>query len=321
MNTRHLVDRELLPVLEVMPARVLDAATLPQIRADAEARFAFLGTPALEPQLRTIAGPEGPLELYCYDPAPQANNRPALLHVHGGGMVLGSARSMQHGPAGIAAAAGMPVVSVNYRLAPEHPFPAPQQDCLAALTWLGTNAAQLGIDPGRIGIIGESAGGGLAAATALMARDTGGPALAAQFLTYPMLDHRTGGADCPYRNASTGEFVWTRAANQFGWAALQGSYSPVDHRRGWFSPSRAETLTRLPPTWIGTGSLDLFMDENLDYARRLTDAGVPVELHVYPGAIHAFNLMPDAALTKAFSRDLLGAISRWLQAPPPPPPQ
>ncbi|MFC0587906.1 alpha/beta hydrolase [Novosphingobium aquiterrae] len=313
MSTRHLVDPDLLPLLDLMPGFALSHDALPAIRDQAEQRFAFLGDPPLQAQIHQVEGPDGPVEVYLYDPAPGTSGRPALLHVHGGGMVLGSVKSMQHGPSGMAMALGIPVASVEYRLAPEHPFPAPQQDCLAALHWLSDSAASLGIDPARIGIIGESAGGGLAAAVAQMARDLGGPPLAAQFLTYPMLDHRTGGTDCRYANPATGEFVWNRAANRFGWAALQGSYPVDDDRAGWFSPSLAASLAGLPPTWIGTGSLDLFFDEDLDYARRLVAAGVPVELHSYPGAIHAFNVMADSALAKGFTRDLLGAISRMLR--------
>ena len=112
-----------------------------------------------------------------------------------------------------------------------------------------------------------------------MARDLGGPALAAQFLTYPMLDHRTGSDACPYGNPATGEFVWTRAHNSFGWEAVRGDYAANDDRKGWFSPSLADDVAGLPPTWIGTGSLDLFLDEDLDYALRLVKAGVPLELH------------------------------------------
>jgi acetyl esterase len=315
MTTRHLVDPEILPMLELMPTRAFDLSAIPQVRADSEARFAFLGAPPLTPEIKVIDGPAGPLDIYWYDPQPGAADRPAVLHIHGGGMILGSAKTMQHGPAGLAMAHGIPVASVEYRLAPENPYPAPQEDCLAGLQWLADSAAQLGVDPARIAIAGESAGGGLAAAVALMARDQGGPALAAQILTYPMLDHRTGGAACPYNNGHTGEFVWTRSANQVGWAALQGGYAANDHRKGWFSPALAEELTGLPPTWIGTGSLDLFLDENLDYTRRLINAGIPAELHVYPGAVHAFNLVAEAGIAKAFNRDMLSATAKLLGLP------
>lgn len=312
MSTKHLVDPSLLPLLELMPGTAFSHDALPQIRDQYAQRFAFLGEPAITPEVKVIPGPAGPLEIYWYDPAPGTAGRAALYHIHGGGMVIGSARAMQHGPAGMAAALGIPVASVEYRLAPEHPFPAPQEDCLAGLRWLADNAAELGVDPARIAIIGESAGGGLAAATALMARDQGGPALAAQFLVFPMLDHRTGTAECPYRNPATGEFVWTRDSNRFGWEALRGDYAPTDQRKGWFSPSLADSLAGLPPTWIGTGSLDLFLDEDLDYARRLIGAGVPVELHSYRGAVHAFQAIADSPPAQAFNRDLLGAAARWL---------
>lgn len=313
MSTRHLVDPDFLPLIDLMPAGHFSAETLPRIRADSTARYSILPPPPIEGEVKVIDGPGGPLEVLWYDPAPGARDRPALLHIHGGGMVLGSARMMQAGPSGLAAALNIPVASVEYRLAPEHPFPAPQQDCLAALAWLAASAGEFGIDAGRIAVIGESAGGGLAAATALMARDTGGPALAGQFLVYPMLDHRTGSAACPYGNPTTGEFVWTAGANVFGWEALRGDYVPDDARKGWFSPALADDLANLPPTWIGTGSLDLFFDENLAYARRLVAAGVPVELHSLPGAIHAFNVMADSALAKSHARSLLEAISRLLQ--------
>ena len=313
MTTRHLVDPEILPLIEAMPSVEFASASLPQVRIESEERFKFLGEPPLAAEVKLIESPGGPLEIYWYDPAPGQAGRAALLHIHGGGMIIGSARGMQFGPSSMALALGFPVASVEYRLAPETPFPGPQEDCLAALTWLAGNAAELGIDSQRIGIIGESAGGGLAAATALMARDLAGPKLAAQFLTYPMLDHRTGSEDCRHRNRHTGEFIWTRASNRFGWECLRGNYPANDARKGWFSPSLADDLAGLPPTWIGTGSLDLFFDEDLDYARRLVDAGVPVELHSYPGAIHAFNAMGEASIAKCFNRDLLSAIGRMLQ--------
>jgi len=310
--TRHLVDPELLPLLDLMPGIDFAQVDLPELRQASNARYAFLGNPPLAPRIETIAGPGAPLELFIYDPAPGTDNRAALLHIHGGGMIMGSARAMQLGPANMARSLGIPVVSVEYRLAPEHPFPTPQEDCYAALCWLAEHADELGLDRQRIGVTGESAGGGLAAAVALMARDRKGPPLAGQFLTYPMLDHRTGGPDCPYGNPVTGEFVWTAAANQFGWAALRGDYRADDACKGWYSPALAEDLARLPPTWIGTGSLDLFLDEDLAYARRLIAAGVPVELHVYPGAIHAFNAVAESRLAKAFGRDLMSAIALGL---------
>lgn len=311
MNTRHLVDREIAPIIDLFPRVDLDAAPIAQIRARAAETYAILPPPVIAPEKLVVpsihGGPD--IMVFLYRPATTHPDGGAILHIHGGGMVMGSVEQMQAGPAALAAAAGVPVVSVEYRLAPEHPFPAPQEDCHSALSWLAAQANAFGFNANRIVVAGESAGGGLAAALAIMARDLGGPEIAGQLLTYPMLDHRTGSETCPYNNPTTGEFIWTRASNQFGWAALQGDYKADDARRGWFSPSLAEDLSSLPPAYIATGSLDLFFDENLDYARRLVAAGVPVDLHSYAGAIHAFNAIPDAALSQRFNGGLLAAAA------------
>lgn len=311
MDTRHLVDPEIAPLIDLFPRVDLDSAPIAQIRAKAAETYSILPPPVIAPEKLVVpsihGGPDIPV--FLYRPAETRPGGGAILHIHGGGMVIGSALQMQAGPAALAAAAGVPVASVEYRLAPESPFPAPQEDCHSALAWLAGQADALGFDAGRIIVAGESAGGGLAAALAIMARDLGGPTIAGQLLTYPMLDHRTGTAACPYNNPMTGEFIWTRASNRFGWRALQGDYKADDARRGWFSPSLADDLSNLPPAYIATGSLDLFFDENLDYARRLVAAGVPVDLHSYAGAIHAFNAIPDAALSQRFNGGLLVAAA------------
>ena len=311
MDTRHLVNPEIAPIIDLFPRVDLDAAPIAQIRAKAAETYAILPPPVIAPEKRIVPSIHGGpgVTVFLYRPAATHPGSGAILHIHGGGMVMGSAEQLQAGPAALAAAAGVPVASVEYRLAPENPFPAPQEDCHSALAWLAGQADALGFDAGRIIVAGESAGGGLAAALAIMARDLGGPAIAGQLLTYPMLDHRTGGDACPYNNPTTGEFIWTRASNRFGWRALQGDYQANDERRGWFSPSLAEDLSNLPPAYIATGSLDLFFDENLDYARRLVSAGVPVDLHSYAGAIHAFNAIPDAALSQRFNGGLLAAAA------------
>ena len=316
-RTRHLIDPELLPALEILPGFEFSAETLPAIRDGLSGLVKALAEPLIVPVEKVIDGPEGPVVVFWYDPSPGARDRPALLHIHGGGMVIGSARQMAHAASALAASIGVPVASVEYRLAPETAFPGPQEDCYAALLWLASGAAGLGVDPQRIAVTGESAGGGLAAAVAQMARDRGGPNLVAQILSYPMLDHRVGGKADPWCNRHTGEFVWTRDSNQFGWESLRGNYGIEDARKGWFSPSLAGNLAGLPPAWIGVGSLDLFFDENLDYARRLVDAGVPVELHVYPGAFHGFNILEDANVVKYFARDLLNGAVRLLGLPAP----
>ncbi|MGN6689979.1 MAG: alpha/beta hydrolase [Sphingopyxis sp.] len=311
MTTRHLVDPEIAPLLDLFPRIDLGAAPIADIRASAARSYAILPPPVIAPERLSVpsihGGPDIPV--FLYRPSAARPGSGAILHIHGGGMVMGSVEQAQAAPAILAATAGVPVVSVEYRLAPEHPFPAPQEDCHSALAWLASQAETLNFDAARIVVAGESAGGGLAAALAIMARDLGGPAIAGQLLTYPMLDHRTGSDDCPYNNPTTGEFIWTRASNRFGWKSLQGDYAADDVRRGCFSPSLAEDLSGLPPAYIATGSLDLFFDENLDYARRLVAAGVPVDLHSYAGAIHAFNAIPDAALSQRFNSALLAAAT------------
>ncbi len=318
MSTRHLVDHEIAPLLDLFPRVDLDSAPIAELRAKASETYGFLPPPVIAAEEIIVpsihGGPD--IAVFLYRPETTDPRAGAILHIHGGGMVMGSAQQIQSVPAMLAAAAGVPVASVEYRLAPEHPFPAPQEDCHSALTWLAGKAEAYGFDAGRIVVAGESAGGGLAAALAIMARDLGGPAIAGQLLTYPMLDHRTGSDACPYENPTTGEFIWTRPSNRFGWSALQGDYKADDARRGWFSPSLADDLSNLPPAYIATGSLDLFFDENLDYARRLVAAGVPVDLHSYAGAIHAFNAIPDAAISQRFNGGVLAAAAAMTAAAP-----
>jgi acetyl esterase len=227
-------------------------------------------------------------------------------------MVIGSAEMSRASMPPVALTHDVVVVSVEYRLAPETAFPGPQEDCYSGFLWLVEHAGALGVDPNRITVMGESAGGGLAAALTQMVRDRGGQRLAGQVLIYPMLDHRTGGADCQWRNPSTGEFIWKPRNNQFGWESLRGPYLPNDARKGWFSPALAESLADLPPAYIAVGALDLFLDEDLDYARRLSAAGVPVEVHVYPGAIHGYDMMSEAAVSKQAYGNLSAALAKML---------
>lgn len=313
MTTRHLVDPELLPLIDLGQLPPITRENLAETRVAMAARFAGLPKPKIEPTRYLAPGADGvEVPMLVYEPPRTQVPRPAILHIHGGGMFSGVADLTALGPAPIALDLGFVVASVAYRLAPETPFPVPHEDCYAAALWLFANAGKLAIDPARIAVSGVSAGGGLAAALALMARDRGGPRLAAQFLTYPMLDHRTGGRDDRYRNPTTGEFMWTRELNQFGWNALRGDYAADDARTGWFSPSRSEDLSKLPPAWLTTGSLDLFFDETLDYAQRLCAAGVSVECHSYAGAVHGFNGLAEAKVTHQFNQDYARALARML---------
>jgi acetyl esterase/lipase len=218
----------------------------------------------------------------------------AVLYLHGGGMILG----LEH--LGVVydlavreyvATSGVPMLMVDYRIAPEHPHPTPVEDCYAALRWLVDNAATLGVDPARIAVMGDSAGGGLAAGVSLLARDRGGPAIAQQLLIYPMLDDRAQTPDpqlLPF-------LTWTYDDNVTGWGALLGESVGTDTVSPYAAPARATDLTGLPDTYIDTGDLDIFRDEDVAYARRLSDAGVPTELHLHPGCPHAFEALAHRA--------------------------
>jgi acetyl esterase/lipase len=201
----------------------------------------------------------------------------------------------------------MVVVSVDYRLAPESPAPSLVDDCYAGLSWLADNAADLGVDPGRIAIGGASAGGGLAAGTALLARDNDGPGLVGQLLVFPMVDHRN---DTASSHTITDPRVWNRRANALAWEAYLGETEPT----AYSSPATAADLGGLPPAYINVGQFDLFLDEDIAYARALLAAGVPTELRVYAGAFHGSNnFLPDhptsirwRADEEAFLRHVLG---------------
>jgi triacylglycerol lipase len=311
-RSRHLVDPEVAGFLELFPTMALSMETLPDMRAR-QALWPVdpASIEAVDLVKRTIPGPEGApdIDLYVYTPRKASGPRPCIFHIHGGGYVGGSAESIEAMMRPMAGELDCVITSVNYRLAPETPHPGPVEDCYAALAWVFKNAAELGVDTSRIGVKGESAGGGLAAALALLARDRGEYRLAFQSLTYPMLDDRTClGEQHPY----TGEYIWTPHNNAFGWRALLGVEPGSDGVSPYAAPARAESLAGLPPTFITTGSLDLFLEEDLEYARRLIRDGVPCELHVYPGGFHAFDVAPGAAISAASRRDTREALRRAL---------
>lgn len=313
MTTRNLVDPELLTLLDQFPALALSAETLPQTRALlAELRFQAPAPDfsAIAVSERTVPGPQGApdVRILLYLPATAPGG--ALLWIHGGGYVLGSADQDDLLVKGLVSSVGCAVVSVDYRLAPETPFPGAVEDCYAALRWLYAQAGELGVEAGRIAIGGASAGGGLAAGLGLLTRDRAEVPLAFQLLIYPMLDDRTAVAtDLP---PYVGEYVWTPQANHFGWTALLGQAPGGPGVSPYAAAARAQRLEGLPPTYLSVGALDLFLEENLEYARRLLRAGVPTELHVYPGAFHGFNMAADARVSQAFVRDQLAALTRAL---------
>jgi acetyl esterase/lipase len=222
----------------------------------------------------------------------------AVLYAHGGGMICGNLDLYDPVVAGYVQASGVPFLSIEYRLAPEHPGTTPAEDTTAGLAWLTEHAGGLGIDPARIAIMGDSGGGGIAAGATLLARDRGLP-LARQILIYPMLDDR----NTTPEEALVPFATWGYEANYTAWHALLGEQiggevHPVA------APARAGDLTGLPPAYLEVGELDIFCAETLDHARKLTAAGIPIELHVHPGAPHAFDrLAPQADLTHRSAAD------------------
>ena len=317
MNSRHLVDPELAVLLNQLPASApLTLDSLPAARASSAAMLA--GVPVPEFPGRTVSerfvpGPEGApdVRVLLYGPTQRTQSTAGLLWLHGGGFISGSVDAEDIVVRQLAAELGCVVVSVNYRLAPETPHPGPVEDSYAALSWLYTNAAELGVDRERLALVGSSAGGGLAATLALLARDRGEIRLAFQCLNAPMLDDRTVKTDPPH--PYTGEFIWTREANRFGWTSLLGQAPGSGGVSPYAAAARAENLEGLPPAFIAVGALDLFLEEDMEYARRLTRAGVPTELHVYPGTFHGYQMVTQAQVTQRAMRDRTNAIKRALK--------
>lgn len=241
--------------------------------------------------------------------ADPGQRRPAILHTHGGGFILGSARGELRYLQETAQGLGCVIVSVEYRLAPAARYLESIEDNYAGLKWLHTNAAALGVDPARIAVMGESAGGGHAALLAIQARDRGEISLAFQSLVYPMLDDRTGSTvRMPPHIATVG---WTAAENRLGWKSFLGAEPGGASMLAWAVPARHANLSGLAPAWIGVGGVDLFASEDIEYARRLTLADVPTELLVVPGGFHGFDRMaPTTSLAQAFTRSKLDALRR-----------
>jgi acetyl esterase/lipase len=310
---RHLVDPALRAGLDLVPAFEFSDESLPAIRAGMEQMLAQVPEPEgtgvvwREDGVAAPGGHRVPVRIYT--PAGATGRLPLIVQIHGGGYVMGSHR-MSHGSNMVMAAAlGAVVVAVDYRLAPEVPAPGAVEDCYAVLAWAAADADRLGIDRARVAVRGESAGGGLAAALCQLARDRGGPAIVHQNLIYPMLDDRTCNEQVPDH---LGAFVWTPRANRFGWSALLGCAPGSGNVPPYAVPARAESLAALPPAFIAVGALDLFVLEDMAYAARLIEAGVPAELHVYPGAYHGFDVVPDAEPVRRMNRDAIDALRRAL---------
>lgn len=241
-------------------------------------------------------------------------NRPAILHIHGGGFVAGQARYEVGNQQRLAKQLDCVVVSVEYRLAPETRHAGITADVYAALRWLHAEAPQLGVDRSRIAVLGNSAGGALAALVAIEARNRGEVPLAAQVLVYPALDDRTGTTVIP--PAQIGSVGWGAPVNAYAWQSFLGAAPGSAAVPAAAVPARTQDLSRLPPTFIGVGGIDLLVGEDIDYARRLTDAGVPTELLVVPGAYHGFDqVATDTSPAKRFTKAKLNALRRAFGRP------
>jgi acetyl esterase/lipase len=260
---------------------------------------------------RKIPGLPGSPELTIrvYEAEKRVGSTPVLLWIHGGGYVVGDMELDDLLCRQLALKGECVVIQVNYRLAPEHPYPIPLEDCYATLKWLVAQADELQIDGSCICIGGASAGGGLAAGLALLARDREEIKLAWQLLLYPMIDDRN--TELPSETLPE-TLIWTRHNNHYGWRAYLGHEPGSKDVEPYAAAARADNLEGLPPAFIGTGDLDLFAEESLNYAQRLVAAGVPTEMHMYPGAPHAFDgiLAPQADISQKFRNDILWAFKR-----------
>lgn len=299
--------RPMLPRLLPMSAAVPGAETLGRFRSGARS-YSAPPLPAPAWIERSIPGPKGAPDVRIFIVNAKADSaaRPVILHMHGGGYIVGEAKTGLRGVQEMAQALDCLIVTVDYRLAPETRFPGALEDNYAALNWLYQNAHEFGGDRKRIAVMGESAGGGHAAMLAIAARDRGEVPIVYQALIYPMLDDRTG--SIRQKPPFMGAVIWTPAHNRYGWTSLLGV--PAGSRKvpNGAVPARVENLKGLPPAFIGVGSLDLFVDEDIEYAQRLIDSGVPAELVVVPGAFHGFDGLPGTKIGPAFRATLLAAL-------------
>jgi acetyl esterase/lipase len=315
LDIEKYLDADHLAALSALPERQDPADFVGRRAAMAEMRAAM--PPVQLPATVTLEdhmapGPDGgpDVRVRTYRPASLPPNAPVLYWIHGGGMVVGNVEMNDPYCADIAQELNVLVASVEYRLAPEHPFPSPIEDCYAGLCWLASSAGMLGMDRARVAIGGGSAGGGLAAAMALVARDRGDVDVCFQLLVYPMLDDRN---TTRSSHAIVDSRVWNRASNLAGWDAYLAGEAGGDDVSPYAAPARATDLSGLPPAYINVGTMDLFVDEDIAYAQALLAANVPTELRVYPGAFHgSANLAPNAEISKRWRRDELSALDRAL---------
>ncbi|HDV8361502.1 TPA: alpha/beta hydrolase [Bacillus cereus] len=309
---KNRVHPKLLPALEMIPDFELHPENLPAMREQAALILPdIIGDESLSITEEIIEGPDAnPLRLKIYRPKSNDQSLPALLWIHGGGYILGSADENDILCVRFAKEANCMVVNVDYRLAPEHPYPAPIEDCYAALKWMADNAEALNIDSNRIGVAGASAGGGLTAALTILARDRQYPSICFQMPLYPMIDDRN---NTPSANEIKEGFTWNQKTNEAGWKMYLGELHGTDHIPAYAAAARAEDYRNLPRTYTCVGQLDAFRSETLTYVTKLTEAGVDVEFHLYPGAYHGFEMLPsDADITIHAWNDYVRAVKTGL---------
>jgi len=311
--TERRYDPELAPLIATLPTGA-DWSDMTSARAQMDEMLVAMGSPedpeGVVYEDRQIPGPAGAPEVRVriYRPESAEGTLPAALHIHGGGFCVGSIETEHLAGCRAALDARAVVVSVDYRLAPEHPFPAGIEDCYAALVWMSGAAEELGLDPARVAVMGGSAGGGLAAGVALLARDRGGPALCFQVLNIPELDDRL---DTPSMRAFEDTPLWNRPNAVQSWRHYlgpghRGEVSP------YAAPARAKDLSGLPPAYVSTMEYDPLRDEGLVYAMRLLEHGVSVELHQFPGTFHGSALFAHAEVSRRASDEMMQALRREL---------
>ena len=315
----ELLDPELKGPIRMMLSQMppTNFNDLPAARAASKQMMATMKAqmpviPGVITEDRIITGPKDSpdVTIRIYRPAKPTGLLPALLWIHGGGYMLGDIDQEDFTAKQFTLAGNCAVVSVEYRLAPEHPYPAPLEDCYTALKWLAAHTRDLKVDPSRIVIGGASAGGGLAAGLAILARDRAEVKVTFQLLVYPMIN------DCNTAPASAtlpDALFWTRENNLIGWHSYLGCEPGSESISCYAAAYRAMDLKGLPPAYITVGSIDLFSQEDIEYSRKLIDAGIPTERHVYAGGCHAFDmLVPGADISKRFTADIHRALKRAL---------
>ena len=317
MDVATCIDPEIAAVLAASPMGAIDFGTftfetIPTLR-EGMANMPVIELPPTTTVSREVVVPGATgfdPTVRVYSPPGEGTGRACIYWIHGGGYLFGSGLTVDARINRWVEEFDCVAVSIDYRLAPEHPYPAPLDDCYAGLHWTEQHADELGIDPARIVIVGASAGGGLAAGLAIRARDRGEISPLFQLLIYPMIDD----TNTTVSSHIDGAPVWSRAANDLGWRAYLGDLAGPDDVPAEAAPARVDDVTGLPPAWIGVGSLDVFRDEDVTYASRLLAAGITTELHVYPGACHGFEMIvPNSAVAQACQRDITEALRRALR--------